>query len=97
MPKSAPRFSRMKKRAPDRRTHQPWRKWYSTGRWKSLARIVLRDEPLCRECKKQGRIEASAVVDHIKPHRGDYTLFFERDNLQGLCTECHNVKTGKGL
>lgn len=35
----------------------------------------------------------SIVVDHIKPHRGDQKLFWDRRNWQPLCEHHHNVKT----
>lgn len=97
MPKSAPRHSDRRRAMPDRREHQPWRKWYSTAQWRKLAAMVRREEPLCRECTKRDRTTATAVVDHIVPHRGNRELFFDRDNLQGLCKECHDFKTGKGM
>ncbi|MDO6587341.1 HNH endonuclease [Salipiger sp. 1_MG-2023] len=31
----------------------------------------------------------SAEVDHITPHKGDETLFFDPGNLQALCKLCH--------
>lgn len=33
------------------------------------------------------------VVDHIAPHRGDETMFWDRRNHQTLCEPCHNRKT----
>ena len=35
----------------------------------------------------------ATVVDHIKPHRGDQKLFWDRSNWQPLCEHHHNVKT----
>jgi 5-methylcytosine-specific restriction protein A len=32
-------------------------------------------------------------VDHIKPHKGDMTLFWDRTNWQSLCGPCHSAKT----
>ncbi len=29
-------------------------------------------------------------MDHIKPHRGDLALFWDRTNWQPLCNPCHN-------
>lgn len=37
-----------------------------------------------------GRIVQASVVDHILPHRGDQALFWDKDNWQSLCAECHN-------
>lgn len=32
----------------------------------------------------------ATVVDHIKPHRGNQKLFWDKENWQSLCTKCHN-------
>lgn len=34
----------------------------------------------------------ASVVDHIKPHRGDTKLFWDKANWQSLCTHCHNSR-----
>jgi 5-methylcytosine-specific restriction enzyme A len=33
------------------------------------------------------------VVDHIIPHRGDMTLFWNRKNWQAMSKTCHDKKT----
>ncbi len=47
---------------------------------------------LMRAYRIDNRIN-STVVDHIKPHRGDKKLFWDRGNWQPLCEHHHNVKT----
>jgi len=37
--------------------------------------------------------EKAVVVDHITPHRGNETLFWDKVNWQGLCLSCHSRKT----
>ncbi|TPW30330.1 HNH endonuclease, partial [Martelella alba] len=32
----------------------------------------------------------AVVVDHIRPHRGNDDLFWDRANWQPLCRHCHN-------
>lgn len=32
-------------------------------------------------------------MDHIVPHKGDMTLFWDRNNWQSLCSACHKRKT----
>ncbi|WP_314945899.1 hypothetical protein [Bradyrhizobium cosmicum] len=32
----------------------------------------------------------AVVVDHVKPHRGDRALFWDKRNWQPLCTHHHN-------
>jgi len=41
------------------------------------------------------RVVASAVVDHIRPHRGDQTLFWAEWNLQAISKAAHDEKTAK--
>ena len=52
---------------------------------------VLREEPLCRICTEAGRITPTTIADHVVPKAEGGTD--ERDNYQGLCTPCHDVKT----
>lgn len=66
--------------------------WYGTTRWRRLRDQVWADEPFCRlGC---GRV--TDQIDHIRPHRGDPVLFFDRANCQGLCAEHHAIKTRRG-
>jgi 5-methylcytosine-specific restriction protein A len=51
--------------------------------------MQLLDEPLCRLHAKQGRVAKATVADHVVPHRGDETLFWDGE-LQSLCGPCHN-------
>jgi len=55
----------------------------------------LKCNPLCVECKKQGKITPATVVDHIVPHKGDQEKFWDPNNHQSLCDTCHNRKTAK--
>ena len=59
----------------------------------SELKIVLREEPFCRECLKEGKNELSSEVDHIIDITEDVSKFMDRDNLQGLCKSCHSKKT----
>lgn len=52
---------------------------------------VLMEEPLCRPCQAQGRVEPSTIADHIKPLAEGGTG--ERSNYQGICKPCHDAKT----
>ncbi len=64
--------------------------------WQKARLGYLRSHPLCVECAKDGRVTAASVVDHIVPHRGNQTLFWDSENWQALCAEHHNAKTGRG-
>lgn len=75
--------------------------WYHTTAWRTLRNAILRDNPFCVECRKNGIMQAANVVDHIKPVSSGKTaqereiLMWNESNLQGLCNACHNSKSGK--
>lgn len=60
-------------------------------RWMRLRHVVLVEEPVCKICGRKPSVE----VDHIMPISKGGTD--ERDNLQGVCLECHEEKTRKDL
>lgn len=67
-------------------------KFYHTAVWRKMRMVVLNEEPNCRVCFENGRINESTEVDHIKPIRlGGAKL--DRNNLQGLCKSCHARKS----
>lgn len=65
------------------------------------------ENQFCRKCQARGllnpgiyRMDGSIetnprrmhlVVDHIKPHRGDQTRFWDRTNWQPLCPDDHDI------
>jgi len=57
--------------------------------WRKMRKIVLAEEPLCRECGKQGRVTPGNQIDHIDGNSWNNT----RHNLQNLCLACHARKT----
>ena len=80
----------------DRRSAESaeWHKWYRLPIFaKRLRPEQLLREPFCRECAKYGVRKLASDVDHIIPHRGDWTLFVDPNNLQSLCHRCHSRKT----
>ena len=62
-------------------------------RWQKARKSYLEAHPLCVECAKQGKYIRATVVDHIVPHRGNQKLFWDQNNWQALCKECHDRKT----
>lgn len=60
-------------------------------RWMELRHVVLVEEPVCQICQRKPAKE----VDHILPicKGGTDT----RDNLQGVCHDCHEEKTCNDL
>lgn len=63
---------------------------WNSSRWQHARGRFLRDNPVCARC-----MGTSAVVDHVKPHKGDETMFWDRTNWQALCKPCHDKKTAQ--
>jgi 5-methylcytosine-specific restriction endonuclease McrA len=58
---------------------------YDSYRWQKARELFIRQNPICILCGGFSR-----VVDHITPHKGNVTLFWDRDNWQALCKRCHD-------
>lgn len=69
--------------------------YYNTARWHRLSKVWRAQHPLCEECKRQGRITAGEVVDHIEPWPICRDYFFSESNLQTLCRKCNHDKGQK--
>lgn len=41
-------------------------------------------------CEKEGRTQPAEVVDHIRAHKGNDELFWDKENWQSLCKSCHD-------
>lgn len=71
-------------------------------RWRKERLHFLDQNPLCKFCEDEGKVTAATVVDHITPHKGDEILFWDVDNWQPLCEQCHNstkalIENGKDM
>ena len=66
------------------------------SRWQRASKAHLARHPLCRYCQARGKVTAATCVDHIRPHRGDMALFWDRSNWASACNTCHSAKTAAG-
>jgi 5-methylcytosine-specific restriction endonuclease McrA len=82
-PKTVERDRERKARFDDKRPCARARGYTRT--WEAERRAFLKLNPTCCRCG-----EPASVVDHIKPHKGDDRLFWDRTNWQPLCRHCHN-------
>ena len=65
---------------------------YSSKAWYNARQAQLSKEPLCAKCLYEGRVTQGVHIDHVIPHRQDYTKFHVA-LLQTLCPSCHTYKT----
>lgn len=82
-----------------------WSKESSTKRgydyaWqKKRLRILDRDNHLCQPCLKKGRVTEGNEVDHIinkaSADKHPHIDIESDDNLQAICTECHENKSAE--
>ena len=57
--------------------------FYQSTAWRKLRAIKLKEEPMCEECARLGRLTPAQMVDHIVPiNKGGAGL--DLDNLQSL-------------
>jgi 5-methylcytosine-specific restriction enzyme A len=61
---------------------------------KGLRQATLREQPLCVQCLKEGRLVPAVHADHVKDHNGNEAAFYGNE-LQGLCHACHSAKTAR--
>ena len=67
-------------------------------KWQQARVQFVREHPLCEcpECQAGiVRVTVATVVDHIIPHKGDLSLFWDRNNWQAMSKTCHDKKTAR--
>ncbi len=80
--------------------------WYDSVAWQRARVGYFAKHPFCaamvwdKEAKMWMPAHGAVLVlatdlDHIYPHAGDYEEFWRRSNWQGLCHQCHSLKTAK--
>lgn len=66
-------------------------RFYLSKPWRQLRQMVLREQPLCMDCK----IKQATEVHHIKERKAFPDLALVRENLVGLCHSCHLSRRNK--
>jgi 5-methylcytosine-specific restriction protein A len=64
--------------------------------WQRLRLRYLKENPLCVECKREGRISLAEEVDHITPISAGGSRL-DDSNLQSLCGTHHRQKTWREM
>jgi len=58
--------------------------------WIKASRQYRSEHPLCEYCEMNGLVTATALVDHLYPHKGDTDIFWLRELWVSSCTTCHS-------
>jgi 5-methylcytosine-specific restriction endonuclease McrA len=94
-------------RQADRSRGTAQQRGYSYG-WAKYSARFRRTHPLCgdkdadaylstaSQCRREGRVSASVVTHHIRPHRPNPELFMDHRNHEALCERCHNAVVDEG-
>ena len=69
--------------------------FYSSRPWVKLRLAFLAENPLCHDCRCNGRIEPAVDVHHVRERKEFPELALEWSNLQALCKRCHLGKRRK--
>lgn len=72
------------------------KKRYNSKRWQKLRKIKILNDPFCERCLAKG-IYTPAFIIHHKEYINennyyDDNIFYNIDNLESLCLECHNIE-----
>ena len=68
---------------------------YYDRRWRKIRALWLAQYPLCVMCQAEGKTTPATIVDHIEPHKGDWSKFHDPENFQSLCASHHGAKSAK--
>lgn len=82
------------RRRPGKKEYRPSaaKRGYGSA-WQKASKGFLKFNPLCVRHLARGHLVPAKCVDHIRPHKGDQDLFWDRHNWQALCKRCHDHKT----
>lgn len=84
-------MNREQQRAHDRRrARDPGRVMQTSAAWRKASAAFLAEpgNAICFYCKAA----PAKCTDHFKPHKGDYGLFWARDNWRPCCMSCNRAK-----
>ena len=74
--------------------------FYNSAAWKrTREQALIRDMYLCQQCLKDGIVNDKQLIVHHKIEiKEDWKKRLELENLETVCTQCHNKihKTKKG-
>lgn len=65
--------------------------FYQSSQWRNKrVNILSRDAGLCQNCRREGRTVIGNIVHHIIEVSVNWDLRLTDDNLETICSTCHN-------
>lgn len=75
-------------------------KLYNSKKWHKLRKMKLAISPFCERCLAGGIYTPAYIIHHkeyiTNLNYQDGDVFFNIDNLESLCLECHNKEHFEG-
>lgn len=75
-------------------------KRYNSKKWKKVRNIKLAEYPFCERCLEKGLYVPAYIIHHKEYitdlNYSDADVFFNLDNLESLCIDCHNKEHFEG-
>lgn len=69
-------------------------KKYKSKRWQKLRQLKKNTSPFCERCLQEGLFTPARIIHHKEYITDlnylDDNVFFNIDNLESLCQDCHN-------
>lgn len=67
-------------------------KFYQSSQWRKMrSQALVRDNYLCQRCLSKGIVnDKRLIVHHKRELRDDWGGRLNLDNLETVCTSCHN-------
>lgn len=75
---------------------------YKSPEWEKVRQfVIIRANGLCERCQEKGRIKPGKEVHHIEElsdlNKHNWSISYDPDNLQFLCSDCHNEKHDRSI
>src|SRR5271163_4261277 len=78
----------------NRDQNDPIRKLYKCQRWQRTRHVVMRRDLLCCECGYRAATECDHVIKaRVILEKFGIDAFYDPNRCQGLCHQCHSIKT----
>ena len=77
------------RRYEDGRKDTKERRFYNSAQWQKVRELKRRHDPLCEQCKREGKVVLADLVHHKAEVRQDWDKRLNLDCLESLCTSCH--------